>query len=285
MGPTRFRKSLSYSSAFDSEIVFESYGVRVKIQATDPELLEDAERTARRALLDRFRILEIKEAEHNFAFASDEKGTVYLFQDGEQLTYDDSRTRLLKFFNSMLRIVVAEHALESVFIHAGVVGWKGRAIVIPANSFGGKTTLVAELVKNGADYYSDEYAVLDEGGLVHPFPRDLSIRDKDFGEKDVPVELFGGKTGTEPIPIGAVLLTEYEENGEWKPEKLTVGQGIMEMIPHTIPRHFRTEFSLKVLNTAVSDAIILKSPRGDAEEFAIKLLSFFDNFTYLAKIT
>lgn len=249
--------------------------MRVKLEATSPELLRDAEQIARKALLDRLRILETKEAEHTFGFASDESGTLFLFQNGEQISFDSFRTRFFKFFNSMLRIVVAEHARDCVFIHAGVVAWKGKAIVIPANSFQGKTTLVAELVKNGAEYYSDEYAVLDKKGLVHPFPRDLSVRDDRFVENDVPVADIGGKTGFDAIPIGAVLLTEYAEKGEWKPQQLTVGQGIMEIIPHTIPRNFNTEFSLKVLNTAVSDAIILKSPRGDARELAVKLLSLF----------
>lgn len=278
-------KNLKYSRAFDSEIVFESYGVRVKIQATDAELLKDAEQTARKALLDRLRILENENAEHAFGFDRDESGTLFLFQNGQQLCFDESKERFFKFFNSMLRIVVAEHARGSVFIHAGVVGWKGKAIVMPADSFRGKTTLVAELVKNGAEYYSDEYAVIDEDGQVHAFPRDLSVRDADFGEKDVSVEDLGGKIGLKPIPIGAVLLTEYQENADWNPTKLTVGQGIMEMIPHTIPRNFNTKFSLKVLNTAVRDAIILKSPRGDAGDFAIKVLSFFDNFINLTKIT
>jgi hypothetical protein len=275
-------KSLKYPRAFDSEIVFESYGVRVKIQATDRDVLREAESTARKALLDRLEILEIKEAEHTFGLAADDKGTRFLFLNGEQISYDDSRVRFYKFFNGMLRIVVAEHARDYVFIHAGVVGWQGKALVIPANSFQGKTTLVAELVKNGAEYYSDEYAVLDARGLVHPFPRDLSVRDGSFHEKDIPVADLGGKVGSKPIPIGAVLLTGYDEKAEWRPETLTVGQGIMEIIPHTIPRIFNTKFSLKVLNTAVSDAIILKSPRGDAGELAIKLLSFFDNFANLA---
>jgi hypothetical protein len=281
----RSEESVSYSRVFDCELVFESYGVKVKLEATSPELLKEAERTARKALLDRIRILETREAEHSFGFTSDEAGTLYLFQNGERVSSDDLRTRFFKFFNSLLRIVVAEHARDRVFIHAGVVAWKGRAIVIPANSFQGKTTLVAELVRNGAEYYSDEYAVLDENGMVHPFPRDLSVRDSQFHERDVPVSELGGKTGFDPIPIGAVLLTEYAEDGEWNPEQLTVGQGIMEIIPHTIPRNFNTKFSLKVLNTAVTDAIILKSPRGDAGEFAIKLLSFFDNLINLAKIT
>ena len=270
--------------AFDSEIVFKSYGVRVKLEATGLDLLKEAEQTARKALLDRVEILENQEAEHTFGFSSDASGRLFLRINGDHLSHDDSRRRFFKFFNSMLRIVVAEHAPDNVFIHAGVVGWRGKAIVIPANSFRGKTTLVAELVKNGAEYYSDEYAVLDAKGLVHAFPRNLSIRDEQFNEEDVPVEVLGGKVGFSPIPVGAVLLTEYDENAEWKPERLTAGQGIMEIIPHTIPRNFNTEFSLKVLNTAVSDAIILKSSRGDASILAIKLLSFFDNYFNLAKI-
>ncbi|MEO6333404.1 MAG: hypothetical protein ABIO91_00330, partial [Pyrinomonadaceae bacterium] len=73
---------MKYPSAFDSEIVFESYGVRVKIQATDPQLLIDAEWTSRKALLDRLEILESREADHTFSFESDAKGTVYLFLNG-----------------------------------------------------------------------------------------------------------------------------------------------------------------------------------------------------------
>ncbi len=268
---------MKYPLAFDCEIVFESYGVRVKLEATTAELLKDAEQIARKALLNRLRTVESRDVDHTFGFAQDENATIYLFQNGEVVSFDSSRSRFFKFFNSILRIAVAEYAQGSVFIHAGVVGWRGKAIVIPANSFQGKTTLVAELVKNGAEYYSDEYAVLDADGLVHPFPRDLSIRDDNFREIDVPAAELGGKTGVNPIPIGAVLLTEYDAKSEWEPQRLTVGQGIMEMIPHTIPRNFNTEFSLKVLNTAVTDAIILKGSRGDAGAFAIKILSYFDS--------
>jgi len=281
-------KELICTRALDREFVLESYGVRVRIQASDQELLTAAQQRARQALVGRIEILEIADTKHSFGLASDDEGNVFLFQDGVQITYGTSLPRLLKFFDSMLRIKIAEHAVGWVFIHAGVVGWKGKAIVIPANSFQGKTTLVTELIKNGADYYSDEYAVIDEHGLVYPFPRELSVRRLSEGtvlEESIPVETLGAKIGSKPLRIGLVLLTEYEENAVWNPIALTPGQGMMEVLPHTIPRIFNTEFSLKVLNTAVSDAIILKSTRGDAGEFAIKLLSFFDNFTNLAKIT
>jgi len=268
-------KTLSYPRAFDRDLVLESYGVVVKIQASDESLLSEAERTARSALVGRLKIIDSEDAEQVFGVSSDDAGTLFLSKNGERISSDTSRTRFFKFFNGMLRIAVAEHARNSVFVHAGVVGWNGKAIIIPANSFGGKTTLVAELVRNGATYYSDEYAVIDEQGLVHPFPRDLSIRDEEFKESQVPVSEFGGIAGTEPIPVGAVILTEFEENGRWAPERLTIGQGIMEMVPHTIPRIVNTQFALKVLNTAVSDAIILKSCRGEAAEIVRNLLAIY----------
>ena len=282
-----FEKKLIFSQASKFEFVLESYGVRVRVQASNPQLLCVAEQTARKALLDRLRVVENIEAEHTFGIFADASETLYLVLNGEQVSSDSSHPRFFRFFDSLLRIVIAEHAVDRVFIHAGVVGWKRQAILLPANSFCGKTTLVAELVRNGAEYYSDEYAILDPSGLVHAFPRELSVRyiDGETREKQVPLAELGGVQGSVPIPVGLVLITKYDENAVWNPERLSVGQGIMEVIPHTIPRIFNPEFSLKVLNTSLRDAIILKSSRGDATDFAIELLSFFDNFIDLARIT
>src|SRR4051812_15498788 len=52
---------------------------------------------------------------------------------------------------------VAERAPDHLFVHAGVVGWEGRAIVMPGASFAGKTTLVQAWLEAGATYYSDEF--------------------------------------------------------------------------------------------------------------------------------
>lgn len=270
---------LIYSRPFDHQIDFESYGVQFRIQATDAELLEKVEQIVRKALLNRLKIIESESTEHTFAFAADKDGTISMFHDGRELASDKRERVLFKYFNSVLRIVVAEHARGSVFVHSGVVGWKGKAIMIPADSFRGKTTLVAELVKNGAEYYSDEYAVLDKKGLVHPFPRHLSIRSgAELDDTSVPVEELGGKAAAKPARVGMVLLVEYEPGAVWIPTRLTTGQGMMEVIRHTIPRNFNAEFSLKVLNTALRNAIILKGRRGDAQYFAREFLSRFYDF-------
>jgi hypothetical protein len=57
---------------------------------------------------------------------------------------------------SDLQLYVAERASRRWFIHAGVVGWGDRAIVIPGRSGSGKTSLVAALLQAGATYYSYE---------------------------------------------------------------------------------------------------------------------------------
>ena len=77
-----------------------------------------------------------------------------------------------------LELWVAEHAQGAVFIHAGCAVANGLGIVIPGYTWFGKTSLVSALVKAGADYYSDEYAVLDHRGLVHPYPRALRVRSR-----------------------------------------------------------------------------------------------------------
>ncbi len=79
---------------------------------------------------------------------------------------------------SDLRLSVASEAKRRIFLHAGVVGWKGRAIVLPGRTFSGKSTLVAELLRAGATYYSDDLAVLDARGRVHPFATPLAIRTR-----------------------------------------------------------------------------------------------------------
>jgi hypothetical protein len=177
-----------------------------------------------------------------------------------------------------LRIVVAENAVNTVFVHAGVVGWKGKAVVFPGRSFKGKTTLVAELIKIGADYYSDEYAVIGSDGLVSPFPRDLSLRSYvvEHDEVDVSPNIFGAKIGVDPLEVGALIITEFAEDAVWDPRTLTIGEGILECIPHTIPIKADTEMSLKLLNLALKDAIIAKTYRGDVKRDAVQILTFLD---------
>ena len=89
-------------------------------------------------------------------------------------------TELFDVFENYATLVVAYFAQSDVvFVHAGVVGWRGRAIVIPGRTHTGKSTLVAALLEAGAVYYSDEMAIFDSDGRVRAFPVPLVMRQED----------------------------------------------------------------------------------------------------------
>lgn len=261
----------------DKEIRFKAFGVNVCIKSLDNRLLTGVLESLPILLPNNVEYVEANEVDFHF-YLTKLSENLFEFYKNNELMASCELTELgfLNYFLSYLRLTIAEHAVSKVFLHAGVVSWKGKAIILPADSYGGKTTIVSELSKIGAKYYSDEYAVLNENGFVEPFPKMLSVRgiiDANH-QKDISVESIGGVTGTEPIPVGLVFFTEYKEGAKWKPEVLTPGQGILKIISHTIPIRSNPDFTLKVLNKILKRAIIAKSQRGEAAVFAKHILNF-----------
>lgn len=271
----------SVSLRKEYEIFIESFGVKVRIATNNAETVELIIETLQAGLGGRFKIIDKTETEFYFWFGLDQNGKGAVFQNGERVVEFISPEDALSIFESRVRLTIAEYAAGKVFIHAGAVGWKDFALILPSHSYGGKTSLVAELVRRGAAYYSDEYAVIDDKGYLHPFPKTLSVRGiiDDSRQFEMPVESFGGAAGTKKIPVGMILLTKYKENSRWRPKILTAGQGIIEILPHTVPIRYNPEFSLKVLNAAANRAIIAKSFRGDVKKFADTILRFFETKT------
>jgi hypothetical protein len=168
---------------------------------------------------------------------------------------------------------VALKAPDFIFLHAGVVGDGDRAIVLPGMSFAGKTTLVRALVEAGALYYSDEFAVLDDAGRVHPYPKPLSLRTPDgdaLAEKCA--EELGGQTGELPLPIGLVVMANYIPGSDWRPHALPRGAGALALFEHAVPGQERPEQTMRYVRRAVEHAVVLEGERGEADELAHILL-------------
>jgi hypothetical protein len=195
------------------------------------------------------------------------------YADSLRIARTSELTTALDAFDSDLRLHVAERARGRVFVHAGVVGWRGRAIVIAGRSFSGKSSLVAALVRAGATYYSDEYAVFDERGRVHPFLSPLSLRGKD-AERPTRhgAESLGRPPGGKPLRVGLVAVSEYRPGARWRPRHLTPGQGILALLANTVPARERPAAALAALQQAVANAPVLKGKRGEAAEVADLLL-------------
>src|SRR4051794_9920882 len=143
---------------------------------------------------------------------------VYRVEDPKGTVSGSSDLQIaLEVLDARLRNYIALHAPEHIFVHAGVVGYEGRAIMLPGLSFSGKTTLVAELVRAGASYYSDEFAVLDRDGVVLPYPKPLSLRVDGISQVDVDIDALNGRVGREPLPVGVVAITQYAPGAAWNP--------------------------------------------------------------------
>lgn len=261
-------------------IAFTAYGVRVGIKINDARYIDQLQRylppgskPARSNIVDRV-----------FSIVVGGKGTRHgvrrfnlLYENHVQIARTLELKEVFDSLESTMRLYVAEWSKRRVFVHAGVVGWHGRAIIIPGRSFSGKTTLVAELVRAGATYYSDEYAVLDEKGRVHPFSKPLSLRLGSGSEQtDFTVEELGGQAGTMPLPVSLVLLSEFKKGKRWRPQELSAGQGALALLANTVSARRAPEKALAALQQAVAGAKVLKGSRGEASEIVNSILTEFD---------
>jgi hypothetical protein len=175
-----------------------------------------------------------------------------------------------------VRLSVASRARQRLFVHAGVVARGGRAVLIPGHSRSGKSTLVAALVKAGATYYSDEYAVLDSLGRVHPFPRPLVLRGPDGMSRRQPEEKIGGRAGVAPLPVALVISTRYCPGGRWRPRRVSSGRGLLALLGHTVPARLRPREAVRVLSRVMDDASVLQGTRGEANDAALAILERLD---------
>ena len=176
-----------------------------------------------------------------------------------------------------VQLHVAEAAPRRRFVHAGVVGWRGEAILIPGRSHSGKSTLVAALVAAGATYYSDEYAVLDERGRVHPYPKPLSLRAAPGGRAiRHPVETLSRSAGSRPLPIGLMVVSHYKAGARWRPRRLSPGHGVLALLANTVSARRQPVAALATLQRVAANAIILKGGRGEASAVAPRLLKYLE---------
>ncbi len=176
-------------------------------------------------------------------------------------------------FGGFFALAVAMLSPHFVFVHAGAVEWQGQALLIPGQSLAGKSTLVMELVRAGATYLSDEFALLDNKGMVHPYPKPISMRESSQSKQiDVSVESFGGTIATNPVPLGFVFDTTYKKGAHWKPKHISPGQGVLATLTNCPAAQYAPERVLDALNTAAINTCFIRTLRGDAAAIAPLIL-------------
>lgn len=193
------------------------------------------------------------------------------FENDRQIAEGNDLDALLQTLESELHFTIALGARTHLFVHAGVVGWRGGAILLPGRTHAGKSALVAELVRAGASYYSDEYAVIDDAGRVHPFARSLGMRDASGQSRRVdPTTL--GKIGQAPLPVSLVVATRHIPHARWQPLAMSRGEIVLALLENTIAARARPRDTLRILSRAAANASGLRGERGDAGPVVARIL-------------
>ena len=251
-------------------LAFESYGARIGIRVSAASALAQVEsrlppgaRPAASPCVDSLYSLKVATPGPR----PDVRRYHLLYQGIAQIARTKDLGEALAALEADLHGQVAARATERLFVHAGVVAWQGQVLLVPGRSFSGKSTLVAALVQAGAEYLSDEYAVFDAQGCVHPYPRRLSLRDAE-GRPQMPVtvEALGGQTASGPLPVGLILSAPYEADARWRPRPQSPARALMALLDNTVQVRRSPAQALGILQAAALSAAAFKSKRGEAAQ-------------------
>jgi hypothetical protein len=182
---------------------------------------------------------------------------------------------VLDALESHARLRVAVRSRRGVFLRAGAVAWRGRAIVLAGASRSRKTTLVAELVRAGAAYLSDDWAVV-RGDRVVPYPGPPSGRDPRplAGRAPARVPPPGGALHHRAIPVGLVVLARFERGAAVRAHRLPRGRALLALLSHAVAARIAPDEVLSTLEGLVRAAPVLRVDRGDARATARRILGW-----------
>jgi hypothetical protein len=246
-----------------------AYGVALTLEATPPELLDEM----RAYLPPAWEDGATGTSNWDFRMTRDKDGRYELFHI-DRVIAAGPEDEVLTSFEHMVRLRLATSSPTHFFLHAGAVAHQGQGIVIPGASFSGKTTLVSALVRAGAEYYTDENAVLDAQGLLHPYPKALGMRETpgEWTQTARPVSELGGVGGTTTVPVALVVASQYRPGASWEPATLSPADTIQMLMQHTVGGLERPAESMQVMRRAAEGVTALRGERGDADAVAADLI-------------
>jgi hypothetical protein len=209
--------------------------------------------------------------------------------DGRAERLERGPTEAVRALNHELLQALMLRRREHYFVHAAVVVWRGRALVLPGLSRAGKSTLALALLLEGARYLSDELLVFDSAGRALPLPRAPKIRDECVAYFP---ELAGSFRGAGegrflsfaalpagalagPTPVGAVAVPRWSESGDDRPRAIPRGEALLALAASSLNFGAHREASLdrlaELVDGAATHALVWRDPREAARALLAEL--------------
>ena len=161
-------------------------------------------------------------------------------------------------------------------VHAGVVLWRERILLLPGSSHAGKSSLVAEFLRRGATYFSDEYALIDPEGCVHPYPRPLLLRDGSPEQFPILAAEWHAPVGRAPAPIGSIFSLEYAPTAPWNIAPISQSEALLTLLRNTPHALADTPGLVSPFLRAVTGATCYAGHRSEAAEAVNHILHRID---------
>ncbi len=151
-------------------------------------------------------------------------------------------------------------------VHAGAILIGGRGMLLPGGTHAGKSSLVGELLRRGARYFSDEYALIDSAGLVHSYPRPLLMRNGTPKQLPVLPEECNSSVAEAPAPVRWILSLEYHAGGSWSVTEVPQSMAMMALLQNTPHALADAPEMVRSFERAVAGAACLAGRRGEVSD-------------------
>lgn len=135
---------------------------------------------------------------------------------------------------------------RSLFVlHAGMVAWDGRAVLLPGERGSGKSTLTLWLSRNGARYFGDDLLLVDfHNDEILAFPKAVTLKQGSFGcFEEVPTHqdpmrgpvryFLPDSAGLHRLPLSSlkwIVFPQYVSAGAGPPRELNQGWTALALV-------------------------------------------------------
>jgi len=136
----------------------------------------------------------------------------------------DDLDDLLFQFEKDVVLELQRRRSDLFFLHSAVLEWRGKAVLLAADSGSGKSTTAWGLLHHGFRYLSDELAPIDPYAMVvWPYPHALCLKERPAAPYPLPRETLDlGRTLhvppsalpspapiADPVPLGALFFVRH----------------------------------------------------------------------------
>jgi hypothetical protein len=175
---------------------------------------------------------------------------------------------------------IADKAQGKHCLHAAAVCESGSALVIPANSGAGKSSLTAWLVANQFEYLTDELILIDDTYHIEGIARPIQIKAAGLGviepllDNDaqiypgslanaVPASSLGGVYSTQSeVRIGAILFPRYRAGAGYELKKLSSAEAGMQLMSNHVNARNLQDHGFRAMMQLIRDTQCFKLEYG-----------------------